>query len=337
MIKSGMVLAREIGALRHALGEGVCAALLDPMVVEVMANDDGAVWVDRLGEGRGATGLVISAAAAETVIRLIASHIDEPVGRARPEVAGTLPESGERFQGVLPPLAQRPIFTIRKRPPVVWGLEDYVGQGIMTAAQAGLLRRAAGARENVLIAGGTGSGKTTLANALLAEPAFRDDRIVLIEDTPELQCVATDKVGLLSRRAEPAITLRDLVKMTLRLRPDRIVIGELRDGGALDLLKAWNTGHPGGVATLHANSPRDALYRLEELIGEVSAHIPRRAIAAAIRWIVFIARIPRGRRVEAVTRVGGHDDHDYVLHLDGEDEGGFEAVMAGRAARPAAI
>ena len=263
MIKSSTVLDREIGALRHALGEGVRAALQDPMVVEVMANDDGAVWVDRLGEGRGPTGLVISPAAAETVIRLIASHIDEPVGRGRPEVSGTLPETGERFQGVLPPLATRPIFTIRKRPPVVWSLEDYVRQGIMTAAQAGLLRRAAAARENVLIAGGTGSGKTTLANALLALPAFKDERIVIIEDTPELQCVAQDKVALLVKRSDPVVTVRDLVKMTLRLRPDRIVIGELRDGAALDLLKAWNTGHPGGVATLHANGPRDALHRLE--------------------------------------------------------------------------
>ena len=283
MIKSSTVLEREIGALRHALGDGVRAALQDPMVVEVMANDDGAVWVDRLGEGRGSTGLVISPAAAETVIRLIASHIDEPVGRGRPEVSGTLPLTGERFQGVLPPLAQRPIFTIRKRPPVVWSLEDYVNQGIMTAVQAGLLRRAVAARENVLIAGGTGSGKTTLANALLAEPAFKGGRIVIIEDTPELQCVALDKVALLVKRSDPVVTIRDLVKMTLRLRPDRIVIGELRDGAALDLLKAWNIGHPGGVATLHANGPRDALHRLEELIGEVSASIPRRAIAAAIR------------------------------------------------------
>ena len=333
MIKSSTVLDREIGALRHALGDGVRAALQDPLVVEVMANDDGAVWVDRLGKGRGPTGLVISPEAAETVIRLIASHIDEPVGRGRPEVSGTLPETGERFQGVLPPLSRRPIFTIRKRPPVVWSLEDYVHQGIMTAAQAGLLRRAAGSRENVLIAGGTGSGKTTLANALLAEPAFKGERIVIIEDTPELQCVAEDKVALLVKRSDPAVTIRDLVKMTLRLRPDRIVIGELRDGAALDLLKAWNTGHPGGVATLHANSPRDALYRLEELIGEVSAYIPRRAIAAAIRWIVFIARTPTGRVVGPVARVSGHDGHDYTLSVDGDDEEGFEAVMAGTAAR----
>ena len=178
-----------------------------------------------------------------------------------------------------------------------------------------------------------GLSRKQASGKLLPEPAFKGERIVIIEDTPELQCVALDKVALLVKRSDPVVTIRDLVRMTLRLRPDRIVIGKLRDGADLDLLKAWNTGHPGGVATLHANGPRDALHRLEELIGEVSASIPRRAIAAAIRWIVFIACGPTGRVVGPVARVTGHDGQDYTLSVDGDDEGGFEAVMAGTAAR----
>ena len=160
---------------------------------------------------------------------------------------------------------------------------------------------------------GTGSGKTTLANALLAEPAFALDRVVIIEDTAELQCAAADRVELLTKRIEPAVTMADLVRDTLRLRPDRIVIGEVRDGSALDLLKAWNTGHPGGLATIHANSAHEALSRLEDLIGEVTQRIPHRAIAAAINIVVFIERTREGRRVRSVSKVRGWGPDGYDL------------------------
>ena len=176
---------------------------------------------------------------------------------------------------------------------------------------AAALRRAAGARQNLLIAGGTGSGKTTLANAILAEPAFAQDRVVLIEDTAELQCTAADKLEMLTKRTDPPVTMTDLVRDTLRLRPDRIIIGEVRDGSALDLLKAWNTGHPGGLATIHANSAMEALTRLEDLIGEVTQRIPYRAIAQAIHLVVFIERTPAGRAIRSVTRVLGWDEGAY--------------------------
>jgi type IV secretion system protein VirB11 len=178
---------------------------------------------------------------------------------------------------------------------------------------AALLRRAAVERQNLLIAGGTGSGKTTLANAILAEPAFSADRVVLIEDTAELQCAAPDRVEMLTKRTDPAVTMTDLVRDTLRLRPDRIIIGEVRDGSALDLLKAWNTGHPGGLATIHANSAAEALTRLEDLIGEVTQRVPYRAIAQAINLVVFIERTATGRRVRTVARVTGRDEHGYRL------------------------
>ncbi|MFZ5683391.1 MAG: P-type conjugative transfer ATPase TrbB, partial [Pseudomonadota bacterium] len=278
--------ARKLEALHHALGDTILAALAEPAVVEVLANPDGRLVLDRLGEGRRDSGERISTEARERVIRLVAEHVGEPVTRDDPRLAGVLP-SGERFQGFLPPVSARPAFSIRKRPAVVWTLADYVRQGVMTEVQAACLRWAVESRRNILISGGTGSGKTTLANALLAEPAFADDRVFLVEDTPELQCSAWDLVSVLTRRRPRPIGVVDLVRDALRMRPDRIVVGEMRDGAAaLETLKAWNTGHPGGLSTIHANSAAETLARLEDLLAEVAAQVPRRAVGQAVDLIV---------------------------------------------------
>jgi type IV secretion system protein VirB11 len=308
------VRIRHAESLYHALGPLVADALTRPDVVEVMANPDGSLWVDRAGAGRERVGR-IEPSAAETTIRLLASHMGETVNPDRPAVAGVLPRSGERFQGVLPPLAERPVFTIRKRASVVFTLDDYVSKGILSADGAAVIRRAVTDRKNILIAGGTGSGKTTLVNAILAEPAFRSDRVVIIEDTKELQCPAEDKVELLTKSIEPRVTMTDLLRMTLRLRPDRIIIGEVRGGEALAMLKAWNTGHPGGVATLHANSAADALRRMEDLVGEVTHVIPRRSIASAVNLIVFIERTTRlpGRHVTELSEVTRIENDEYLI------------------------
>ena len=172
---------------------------------------------------------------------------------------------------------------------------------MLTEAHADELRAAAIERRNILISGGTGSGKTTLANALLAEPAFADDRVFLIEDTPELQCSAWDVVPVLTRRFPKPITVVDLVRDALRMRPDRIIIGEMRDGSAaLETLKAWNTGHPGGLSTIHANSAEEALTRLADLLSEVTARTPTRLIRHAVDLVVHIQRTAHGRSVEAI-------------------------------------
>lgn len=309
---------RKVAALKQAMGPVIAQALADRMVVEVMVNPDGKIWVDRIGEGRSFTGHRLESADADRILRLLADHVGEVVTRDRPRVSATLPETGERFQGAFMPIVPSPAFAIRKRPEVVFTLDEYVVGGIMSAAQAEAIRGAAVGRQNILIVGGTGSGKTTLANAILAEPAFAADRVVLIEDTAELQCSAQDKVQMLTKRTEPVVTMTDLVRDTLRLRPDRIVIGEVRDGSALDLLKAWNTGHPGGLATIHANSALEGLTRLEDLIGEATPRIPYRAITQAINLVVFIERAPDGRRVKEVSRLVGREGETYRLDPAGE-------------------
>jgi len=304
--------------LRTAMGPEIAAALADPLVTEIMVNPDGALRLDRLGEGRTDMGIRYDPAQIERIIRLVASHARTEVHAASPIVSAELPPhgegAGERFEGVLPPVSLAPCFSIRKPAARVYTLLDYVNDGIMDADAARLLSLAVVERRNILVAGGTSSGKTTLANALLAELAQLDERVILIEDTRELQCAAPDVVALRTR--EGSVSMADLVRSTLRLRPDRIIIGEVRGREALDMLKAWNTGHPGGIATVHANNAISALYRLEQLVQECVVTVPRRLIAEAIDMIVFIAGRGLGRRVETIARVAGLDGQGGYAFID---------------------
>ena len=265
---------RRRAMLRTAMGPTIAAALADPLVVEVMVNPDGVLRLDKLGEGRTDTQVRYDPAQVERIIRLVASHGRTEVHAGSPIVSAELPPhgegAGERFEGVLPPVSLAPCFSIRKPATRIYTLLDYVNDGIMSADIARLLSLAVVDRHNILVAGGTSSGKTTLANALLAEMAHLEERVILIEDTRELQSPAPDTVALRTRAG--AVTMADLVRSTLRLRPDRIIVGEVRGGEALDMLKAWNTGHPGGIATVHANSAASALYRIEQLVQEACRH-----------------------------------------------------------------
>lgn len=309
-----IIAERKLEALRHALGEAVLAALEAPEVVEILANPDGRLVLDRVGEGRSDTGLTLTVEARERTIRLIADYVGEAVTREDPRLSGVLPGTGERFQGVMPPVSAAPAFSIRKRPGVIWRLEDYVRDGVMSEGQADALRIVARGRHNLLVSGGTGSGKTTLANAVLAEAAFAEDRVFLIEDTPELQCSAWDLVAVMTRRQPIAIGVADLVRDALRMRPDRIVIGEMRDGAAaLETLKSWNTGHPGGLSTVHANSAAEALRRIEDLIGEVTSQVPCRMIGEAVDCVVHMRRTASGRRVEEIIAVNGFGADGYRI------------------------
>jgi type IV secretion system protein VirB11 len=300
---------RRRAMLRTAMGPAIAAALVDPAVIEIMVNPDGVLRLDRLGTGRVDTGTRYEPAQVERIVRLVASHARTEVHAASPIVSAELPPhgegAGERFEGVLPPVSLAPCFSIRKPAAKIYTLLDYVTDGIMSADTARILSLAVVDRKNILVAGGTSSGKTTLANALLAEMAHLDERVILIEDTRELQCAASDVVALRTRSG--SVTMADLVRSTLRLRPDRIIVGEVRGKEALDMLKAWNTGHPGGIATVHANSAVSALYRLESLVQETVVTVPRRLIAEAIDMIAFISGRGLARRVETIARVAGVD------------------------------
>lgn len=290
---------RGLAMLMTALGPSIAAMLDATDTIEVIANPDGRLWLEQVGKGRIPTPHRLEASETERVIRLVATLTGAEANRDTPIVSAELPPRGERFEGILPPVSRGPCFAIRKPASRVFTLADYVSSGVVTEAQACELRDAVARRANIIVAGGTGSGKTTLANALLDEIARRGERVVILEDTRELQCAAEDVVAL---RTQPgAVSLSDLVRSTLRLRPDRIVVGEVRGPEALDLLKAWNTGHPGGIATLHANSAQAAIARLEQLTMEVCETPPRALIAEAIDLIVFVERGgPAGRRIPEI-------------------------------------
>src|ERR1700722_7113178 len=279
--------SRGARMLRTALGPAIAGFLEDPSIVEVMLNPDGRLWIDRLSGGLEDTG-----------------------GRVTPA-------DGERFEGLVPPVVAAPCFAIRRPAVAVFTLGDYVEAGIMSGGQANLLQVAVLERKNILVAGGTSTGKTTLVNALLAEVAKTGDRVVLIEDTRELQCAAPNLVAL--RTKDGAASLSDLVRSSLRLRPDRIPIGEVRGAEALDLLKAWGTGHPGGVGTLHAGSAMGALRRLDQLIQEAVVTVPRALIAETINLIAVLSGRGTARRLVELASVEGLDANgNYVLTQAGD-------------------
>ncbi|MAF63278.1 MAG: P-type conjugative transfer ATPase TrbB [Blastomonas sp.] len=296
---------RSASMLRTAFGSAIGEWLDDPQVIEIMLNPDGLLWVDRLGIGICASSSRMNAADGERIIRLVAHHVGAEVHGRAPRVSAELPGGAGRFEGLLPPIVMAPSFAIRKPATAVFSLGDYAASGIMSAAEAAMLARAVADRRNILIAGGTGTGKTTLVNALLAEMAGTGDRIVLIEDTRELQCTAPNCVAM--RTCDGIVSLADLVRSSLRLRPDRIPIGEVRGSEALDLLKAWGTGHPGGIGTIHASSAHGALLRMEQLIQEAVVTVPRALLAQTIDLVAVLVREGAGRRLSEIAIVEGLD------------------------------
>ena len=305
--------SRGARMLRTALGPSIAGYLADPTIVEVMLNPDGRLWVDRLSDGLADTGERLSPEDGERIVRLVAHHVGVEAHSGSPRVSAELPETGERFEGLLPPVVIAPAFAIRKAASAVFTLGDYVAAEVMTESQAEFLRKAVAGRRNILVAGGTSTGKTTLANALLAEVAKTTDRVALIEDTRELQCAALNFIAL--RTKDGVASLADLVRSALRLRPDRIPIGEVRGSEALDLLKAWGTGHPGGIGTIHAGSSLGALRRLEQLIAEAVANIPRALIGETIDVIAVLGGRGAARRLIELSFVAGLDaaSNDYLI------------------------
>lgn len=266
-----------------------------------MLNADGRIWIERAGAGMAVTPVSMSPQDALRMLRLVATELVTELSDRSPSLAGKLPLWGARLQASIPPIVEAPVFALRKPAKVVFGLDDYVAKGILTANQAASLRVAVRARQNILVGGGTGSGKTTLANALLREIAETQDRVYIVEDTPELQCTAPNKVQVLVQ--PPVYTWQRAIMDAMRFRPDRIIVGEVRDGSALEMLKAWNTGHPGGIATIHANDTAAMLNRLCQLIEEVVPVAPRSLVAETVSLCVHIRRDSRHTGGRSVTGV----------------------------------
>jgi P-type conjugative transfer ATPase TrbB len=298
--------------LLREMGSELEGVLHDPRIVEIMLNADGRLWQERLGEPMHCIG-TMQATKAQGIVKTVAGYHGRELTRSNPTIECEFPLDGSRFAAQVPPIVPEVVFAIRKKAVSVFTLDDYVDAGIMTGAQCGCIKNAISQRRNILVTGGTGSGKTTLVNAgigcvIAIDP---DVRLVIIEDTGEIQCTARNYIQY---HTSLEVSMTQLLRTTLRMRPDRIIVGEVRGPEALDLLMAWNTGHAGGIATLHANNARAGLSRLAMLIS-MHPDSPRPIeplIGEAVHLIVHITRTPEGRRVEEILEVKGYENGRYL-------------------------
>jgi len=306
-------LRRLVAKLEVDLGTEIMSYLNDDDIIEIMLNTDGYVWTEGFESGM-VRRFQMDAIKATMIIGTIADHSETVVNYDNPILSGILPIGKCRFQGLVPPVVEKPSFCIRKPAVRVFSLQDYVDNEIMTPAIAMRIRDAVMNRENIIVAGGTGSGKTTLSNAVIGElvTLAPHHRLVIIEDTPEIQCLQKNYTSL---RTSDNVTMNDLLRNTMRLRPDRIIVGEVRNAEALTLLDSWNTGHPGGIATIHANSAALALDRFETCIMQAMSKPNRKLIGEAVNLIIYIEKLNSSQRViKEIVEVKGYRDGDYVLN-----------------------
>lgn len=299
-----------IQLLNYSLGEEVVKYFSDDNVIEIMLNDDGKLWIDTF-DGTKDTGVIIDNEKALNVAYLLASHIGAEINQDCPHLGGELPGTGFRFQIEIPPIVSNVSFNIRKKAIRVFSLNDYLKNEVITIRQKEIIEKAVAKRRNILVVGGTSSGKTTLCNAILKEIAKYKNRVVLIEDVQELQCETENKVRMKTCKNT---SIRDLIKITMRKTPERIIVGEIRDGAALDLLKAWNSGHPGGISTIHADDCLGGLEKLEQYIQEVSANPQSKLIARAVDLVVVIAKVEGQRKITQIVTVDGYKNGEYILN-----------------------
>lgn len=308
---------RRVGHVTRLLGDLVGGLLVEPDVTDIILNPDGRLWVTRLERDSECVG-TMTAQQAEALIAAIASTLHIVATRDSPIVEGELLIDGSRFEGVVPPIVSAPMFAIRRKASAVFPLARYVERGQMTERQKELIEAAIVSRKNILAVGGTGAGKSTLVNAII-DAIVRlapQHRIVGIEDTVELQCAAENAAFM---RTTPKISIRDLLRVAMRMFPTRIIVGEVRGPEALDMLMAWNTGHPGGACTIHSDvsTPRAALTRLETMVALATQAPMQRLIAESIGLIVCMERTATGRRrVNQIVTVDGFDGQDYILRTE---------------------
>ncbi len=313
MARGSLVGAQRVVDMIQTVFGSLGVLAQDGAVVEIMVNPDGRVWIERVGLGMQMAELVLSVEERLAIIELVAGAVNLVCHAQSPRLSATIAQWGLRFQGFIPPATMGPCFTIRKPAMRVFTLAEYAAEGILTVAQAQTLQRAVRARVNMLIVGSTGSGKTTLLNAVLADIATLGERLITIEDMPELQCTAPNHLALYVK--EDVAPMQHLVKDTLRCRPDRIILGEVRGAEAVDLVDSWNTGHAGGLCTVHANSCREALTRMETLIrrSNIPTDVARQLLGEAKPLLVYIARTATGRVVQEIVRVAGVHAGEYTF------------------------
>ena len=307
------VIRRNLDKLRREMGDNIRNAMDDNKVIEIMLNTDGKVWTDKIGVSMEFL-CYMSPVQSLQMLGTVAHMLGTVINYHNPKVEGELPGDGSRVEGVIPPIAPNPSFNIRKKASAVFSLEEYVNSGRATNQDIHILCEAITARKNILVGGGTGTGKTTFVNAIINEMKILtpQHRLLILEDTLELQCSMDNFVSM---RTTSDMSMQDLLKVTMRQRPDRIIIGEVRGKEALDMLKAWNTGHPGGVCTVHANDARAGLLRIEQLISEVSQSPMRELIAEAIDVVAFLIRDPHiGPKLSELVAVDGFHEGQYVFH-----------------------
>ena len=303
-------LDRTLANLKFSM-QDIMAHMQDPNVFEVYINPDEKIWVDTFDKGRIFTGEKLPKDTSKQIIYNVAALTGQIIDADKPILSAEIPDTKDfdsaRFQGVLPPVVCAPTINIRKHPKKIYTLDDYVTQGVMTKKQKDIIVKAIHERKNIIAAGGTKSGKTTFLNAILAEIAKDKSRVIMIEDTPELRCSAEDCVSMV---ATDHITMDDCLRSVLRQTPDRIVVGEVRNSEALALLDAWSTGHNGGCSTVHSNSAKDTLLRLENMISRVSITPQRVTIAQAVDMIIYLKYTGTKRTVEEIIEIKAYTDAD---------------------------
>jgi P-type conjugative transfer ATPase TrbB len=298
--------------LWREFGDSIAEWIANNDISEIMLNPDGKLWVQDRELGLTFNGDTLSSVQAMNLIGTIASLNDRVVNEHHPILECEIPFLGHRFEAVIPPVVSAPTFCIRKRATQVFTLSDYVQEGMLTSPQSSLLSHAIHSRKTILVVGGPGTGKTTFANALLHEMVNHFDhsqRILILEDTHELQASSLNTVFL---QTTPTVDFQQLLRASLRLRPDRICMGECRGAEMLTLLKCWNTGTPGGIATLHANSAKAALSRIQEMVAESGSYPKPQLIVEAVNVIVSLSFHPtKGRMVNEILEVTGYQDQDF--------------------------
>lgn len=312
------VYERQRVMLNTALGPQLRKLIEDPTITEIYINTDYIVRVDSYS-GRRSTGIELSPKRVRNICRIVAGINEQIINEDHPKLGVEIHTLNIRAQLLYPPIVDRPTFFFRKKPSRVFSLEEYLENGSLSRHYYDAICEAIRLHKNLVVVGATGSGKTTFLNGILKKLSeiSPEDRLAVLEDVPELQCTSDDvQYMTISGNKATSVTMQDLVFVCLRLSPQRIIIGEVRDLSAYDVLKAWNTGHPGGFCTVHANGCEDALTRLESLAleghGTAEEHI-KELIGSVVDCIVSIQRVVKdGKSVRIVDDMINVDHYDPV-------------------------